>query len=62
MDQVIVRAKLDTLRYRVERVEACVPERYEDLIDNPDTEDLVVHNFNQAAGRLATATVPRKRA
>jgi len=50
------------LRYRVERVEACVPERYEDLIDNPDAEDLVVHNFNQAAGRLATATVPRKRA
>jgi len=49
MDQVIVRAKLDTLRYRVERVEACVPERYEDLIDNPDAEDLVVHNFNQAA-------------
>ena len=63
MDQVIVQAKLDTLRYRVERVEACVPERYEDLIENPDAEDLVVHNFNhavQACVDLATHAIARE--
>ena len=38
MDHVIVQAKLDTLRYRGERVEACIPDQYEDLIENPDAE------------------------
>ena len=48
MDGVIVGEKLDSLRDRIERIEQWIPDRHEDLENNRDAEDIVVHNFCHA--------------
>ncbi len=48
MDKVIVKEKLDQLRYRLGRIQAHIPPHADGITQDSNTEDIIVHNFCQA--------------